>query len=1117
MSNFKSLISKVNSWADFKIALSPLSKLDKGNAFEELTKYYLLSNPVYKDKLKNVWLQKEIPSSITKKLNLPTNDQGIDLIAENNDGTFWAIQCKYLQDEEQRLTHRAISTFTSLSKLTAKDISYCLVATTADDYAKLYKGNNDIGFINADEWNKLNKEFFTNVRTAVEGKEIKYNPYKPKPHQQKALKEAKEHFLEQKNKRGKLVFPCGAGKSLTGYWIKQELNAHSTIVAVPSLSLVKQTLEVYLRESVANKQKIEWLCVCSDEGIGKNDDVVVHTNEIGVPCITDKNFIENWIKTNKKNRTVIFTTYQSGKTIAEAAQIAKAQFDLGIMDEAHKTVGDQDKLFSYLLFDKNIKIDKRIFMTATERRYAGSSDNILSMDDTEVYGETFTQMPFKEAINEGILSDYKIITLFISDKEVKEIIEKNAFVKPQGKEWDKETEARTLASMVALRKAMKQFPIHHAVTFHSSIKKAEAFEQSQVVFSKAFPEFQKIDSFHVSGAMPTSQRSKIVNEFATSNKAIITNAKCLTEGVDVPNIDCVLFADPRKSTVDIVQAVGRALRKKEGKQFGYVILPVFTKSKTKEEIIESAEFKEILSTLRALASNDERIIEYFRDISKKGKSNSSNSGLVQFDIDEDIIERISEKDLIDSLQLKTWDKLAKLSWMPFEEAREFVRGLSIGSYMDWINYYKLKTKPFDIPTCPNIVYRNDGWLNWGDWFGTGNIASTQRKFRPFLEAKKFISNAGIRNSKEWRAFCKSGNLPSDIPTNPNFQYKKTGWKSWGDWFGNDNIAPSKKSFLPFIQARVFVQKLKLKNENEWRDYLKSDSKPIDIPSNPAKTYENNGWVGLGDWLGTNTIAPRLIQYKMFLTAREFVKKLNLKNQSEWQNYCKSGQKPNDIPTAPWVVYKTKGWKSMGDWLGTGKIADHLIIYKNFNEAREFARQLNFKVGREWRAYCKSGNKPLDIPSNPNQTYKDKGWISMGDWLGTGFVAKFNREFRPFEQAREYATSLNLKSFNEWKEFCKKGLRPSDIPSYPQETYKGKGWISNGDWLGTGRVSDNLKQYRDFYAAKDYVKELNLKNRDEWKIICKEKNNPIDIPANPNQTYKNKGWKGWADFLGKEEK
>ncbi len=909
MSNFISLISKVNSWSDFKNALKDLSKLEKGNAFEQLTKYYLICNSKHKDLLKNVWLQKEIPASVVKILNLPSNDQGIDIIAETKDGKYWAVQCKYLHDEDSRLSHRAISTFTSLSTGIAKNISYCLVATTADDYAKIYRGNQNIGFINADEWNSLNKEFFTNVKNVLVGKEIKYQPYKPKKHQEKALKEAKEHFNNQNNKRGKLVFPCGAGKSLTGYWIKQELDSQSTIVAVPSLSLVKQTLEVYLRESVANKQKIEWLCVCSDEGIGKNDDVVVHTNEIGVPCITDKNFIANWIKTNKNKKTVIFTTYQSGKTIAEAAKIAKAKFDLGIMDEAHKTVGDQGKLFSYLLFDKNIKIDKRIFMTATERRYAGSSENILSMDDVEVYGETFTQMPFKEAINEGILSDYKIITLFISDKEVKEIIEKNAFVKPEGKEWDKETEARTLASMVALRKAMKQFPIHHAVTFHSSIKKAEAFEQSQTLFSKAFPQFKKIDSFHVSGAMPTSQRSKIVNEFATSNKAIITNAKCLTEGVDVPNIDCVLFADPRKSTVDIVQAVGRALRKKEGKQFGYVILPVFTKSKTKEEIIESAEFKEILTTLRALASNDERIIEYFREVSKKGKSQSSKSGLVQFDIDEAIIENISEIDLMDSLQLKAWDKLAKLSWMPFEEAKSVIKNKNINSVSEFKNAHATQNLPVDFPSHPHVIYRNVGWKNWPNFFGTNNFREIN--YISFEEARSIVRSQKLINNKQWRLYSKS-NRPKEIPGNPSKIYKDKGWISWGDFLGNNNERNIK--FLSYIEAKEIVSREGLKSNKEWRDYSKK-KRQINIPANPDKYYLEKGWKSWGDFLGSGIISN---QEKIFIdyhNAKKKIKAFKIKNTKDWHSFCRSGNKPDDIPRNPYQYYSDKGWISWGDFWG----------------------------------------------------------------------------------------------------------------------------------------------------------------------------------------------------------
>jgi len=285
------IIGKVNSWNDFKKILSTKTKLEKGTVFEELTKYYLSYNAIYKSKLKTVWLQKEVPSSVLKNLNLPLNDQGIDLIAETHDGAFWAIQCKYLQDEDQKLSHRKISTFISLSTGIAENITYCLVCTTVDEYASLYKGKQNIGFCNSDEWNKLDKSFFDWLRNKLNGKEKETLPYMPKPHQKKALAEAKKYFDTDNNHKGKLVFPCGAGKSLTGYWITKELKPKHTIVAVPSLSLVKQTLEVYLRETVANKETVEWLCVCSDEGIGKNDDIAIHTQDIGIPCVTNKKII----------------------------------------------------------------------------------------------------------------------------------------------------------------------------------------------------------------------------------------------------------------------------------------------------------------------------------------------------------------------------------------------------------------------------------------------------------------------------------------------------------------------------------------------------------------------------------------------------------------------------------------------------------------------------------------------------------------------------------------------------------------------------------------------------------------------------------------------------------
>ena len=227
------------------------------------------------------------------------------------------------------------------------------------------------------------------------------------------------------------------------------------------MALVKQTLEVYGTTSYSNHESLKWLCVCSDEGIGKADDVAVYTQDIGVPCVTDTDTIAEWLIKNKDQKSVVLQPTKVVKKIAEASRKAKMSFDLGIMDEAHKTVGASDKLFSHLLFEKNIS-DKRIFMTATERRYKGSSEDILSMDDPEIYGDTFEQMTFKEAIESNILCDYKIITLFISDDEVKNLVDDNVLVKPKGSRWKEETEARTLASIIALRKAVKKYNINHS-------------------------------------------------------------------------------------------------------------------------------------------------------------------------------------------------------------------------------------------------------------------------------------------------------------------------------------------------------------------------------------------------------------------------------------------------------------------------------------------------------------------------------------------------------------------------------------------------------------------------------------------------------------------------------
>lgn len=196
------------------------------------------------------------------------------------------------------------------------------------------------------------------------------------------------------------------------------------------------------------------ICVCSDETAGKadQDDVVVQRQDIAVPCLTATDKIADWLKTKRKGLTVVFTTYQSGDVLATAARKAKFAFDLGIMDEAHKTVGDGDKQFSILLHDHNIEISQRVFMTATERRYKGSSDKVLSMDAPGIYGDTFHQLSFKQAMEcqPPILCDYNIITIGVSRESIKDPIKKNVFVRPTGGKWDEEMEADMLAAMIAL-------------------------------------------------------------------------------------------------------------------------------------------------------------------------------------------------------------------------------------------------------------------------------------------------------------------------------------------------------------------------------------------------------------------------------------------------------------------------------------------------------------------------------------------------------------------------------------------------------------------------------------------------------------------------------------------
>jgi hypothetical protein len=271
----------------------------------------------------------------------------------------------------------------------------------------------------------------------------------------------------------------------------------------------------------------------------------------------------------------------------------------------------------------------------------------------------------------------------------------------------------------------------------------------------------------------------------------------------------------------------------------------------------------------------------------------------------------------------------------YRQAAAFVQRLGLRSQAEWREYCRgilrgRGRRPDDIPAGPDQVYRNDGWLSWGEWLGTGTVASQLRHYRPFGLAREFVRQLDLQSQTEWREYCNGalcgkGTRPDDIPTAPNHVYKEDRWLGWGDWLGTGTVANHQRQFRSFQEARAFARSLELTGEGDWREYCAGRlpgkaEKPADIPTAPHRAYRQEGWIGWGDWLGTGTVASRLRWYRPFARAQVFVRRLGLQSQADWYMYCRGrlhgkGQKPNDIPVAPHSVYRNRGWLNWGDWLG----------------------------------------------------------------------------------------------------------------------------------------------------------------------------------------------------------
>jgi hypothetical protein len=277
---------------------------------------------------------------------------------------------------------------------------------------------------------------------------------------------------------------------------------------------------------------------------------------------------------------------------------------------------------------------------------------------------------------------------------------------------------------------------------------------------------------------------------------------------------------------------------------------------------------------------------------------------------------------------------------------------------------------------------------------------------------------------------------------------------------------------------------------------------LEIPLFPSQAYENKGWENWGKFLGTDKVADHLKLYKSFEEARIFVRNLGLKSANEWLAYCKAGLKPDDIPSNVQNTYKNKGWNGIEDFLGLN------FNYLTFIEAKVYVQKLKFKNSHEWRRFCTSGNKPKNIPSDIAKVYKNEGWKGMQDFLGP------RDKFIDYEIAKKIIEKFYIKSKREWDNFCKSGKKPDDIPYAVEKVYENNGWISWGEFLGTGKVADKEKRYRTFIEVKKFVHNLNLRTQAEWKAFAKTDKKPLDIPSKVERTFASE-WISWPDFLGKK--
>ncbi len=641
---------------------------EMGEAFEVFAEAYLVTQ---RPDVCEVWPTpgKTLGPSVLEGLNIPVKDNGVDGVYDDYLRRKNAYQVKFHLGRPI-LGWEEVGTFFGLISNAVKSgaIDQTVIFTNCDEVAKVINQRKGFFCITGNDLDRLEPDDFQAIYTWLKGSIIPVVKKQPLAHQQKALQALTSSLASED--RASCIMACATGKTLVGLWLAEDAinnqNAKRILVLFPSLSLLRQTLHEWQRQTTISP--FLYQCVCSDETVKDNsrDNIITAQSDLDFPVTTESKKIRRFLRAKTRATKIIFSTYQSIRRVEEADP--NYHWDLAIFDEAHRTAGPDKYNWSFAVKAENMPISKRVFFTATPRHYnprLGRTPNhdiqpeaLFSMDNPLMYGRHVHTLSFRKAIERGLICRYKVLVPVIATADLTDRQISQSVVVLNGEP----IRARQVAGQQALISAIQNYGVKKIFTFHSRVKAAESFtRRNEEGIGYHLPEFC---CNSVNGEMKTKVRDAILAEFGRAEYGIVSNARCLTEGIDCPEVDMVAFLSPKKSRIDIIQAVGRALRKPRDtkKEIGYILIPAYVhiaEGETIQQAIERADLGELWNVLNALQEVDEALVDILRrralPVSQtRGYDESRRQDLIEF-----IAPEVGLEALRDAVETFCLDRLAE--------------------------------------------------------------------------------------------------------------------------------------------------------------------------------------------------------------------------------------------------------------------------------------------------------------------------------------------------------------------------------------------------------------------------------------------------------------------------